>query len=83
MSTANFCSQLLWIKHQLEDYDIFETKHIEIKHNFIRDYIQKGILDMKFISTNEQLADIFTKPLLEDKLIHIRDLLGMKFMNEV
>ncbi|RDX79011.1 Copia protein, partial [Mucuna pruriens] len=46
-------------------------KHIKIKHHFTRYYIQKGIFDIKFISTNEQLVDIFTKPLDEDKLIHI------------
>ncbi|RDX97463.1 Copia protein, partial [Mucuna pruriens] len=52
-----------------------KAKHIEIKHHFIRDYIHKGIFDIKFINTNKQLADIFTKPLPKDKLIHIRELL--------
>lgn len=41
-------------------------KHIEIKHHFIRDYVQKGILDFKFIDIDHQLADIITKPLAED-----------------
>ncbi|RDX84341.1 Copia protein, partial [Mucuna pruriens] len=43
----------------------YRAKHIEIKHHFIRDYIQKGILDMKFTSIDEQLADIFTKLFLK------------------
>ncbi|RDX97117.1 Copia protein, partial [Mucuna pruriens] len=51
------------------------AKHIEIKHHFIRDYVQKGILDLKFISTENQLTDIFTKLLLEDKFIYIKNLL--------
>ena len=44
------------------------AKHIEIKYNFIRDYVQKGILSLKFIDTDHQWADIFTKPLAEDRL---------------
>jgi len=30
------------------------VKHIEIKHHFIRDYVQKGILDIQFIDTEHQ-----------------------------
>jgi len=40
------------------------AKHIEIKHHFIRHYVQKGILDIQFIDTDHQWADIFTKPLI-------------------
>jgi hypothetical protein len=39
------------------------TKHIEIRHHFIRDHVQKGDVRLKFISTDFQWADIFTKPL--------------------
>ena len=44
-----------------------KAKHIEIKHHFIRDYIQRGILSLNFVDTDHQWADIFTKPLSEDK----------------
>ena len=43
------------------------AKHIEIKHHFIRDYIQKGILNLNFVDTDHQWADIFTKPLSKDR----------------
>ena len=39
------------------------SKHIEIKYHFIRDYVQKGTVKLEYISTNEQVADIFTKAL--------------------
>ena len=39
------------------------TKHIEIRHHFIRDHIMKGNIELKFIETSCQLAEIFTKPL--------------------
>jgi hypothetical protein len=53
------------------------TKHIEIRHHFIHDHVQKGDVELKFISTNFQWADIFTKPLQEDRLYTIRRELGM------
>jgi len=39
-----------------------KAKHIEIKHDFKRDYVQKGVLDIKFIDTDHQWADIFKNP---------------------
>ena len=51
------------------------TKHIEIRHHFIRDHITKGDIEIKFIETSRQLADIFTKPLGTDQFhILVREL---------
>jgi hypothetical protein len=41
------------------------TKHIDIQHHFLRDHQQKGDIEVFHISTENQLADIFTKPLDE------------------
>jgi hypothetical protein len=41
------------------------TKHIDIRHHFLRDHQQKGDIEVFHISTENQLADIFTKPLDE------------------
>jgi hypothetical protein len=41
------------------------TKHIDIRHHFLRDHQQRGDIDIYHISTENQLADIFTKPLDE------------------
>ncbi|GJS56473.1 retrovirus-related pol polyprotein from transposon TNT 1-94 [Tanacetum coccineum] len=41
------------------------TKHINIRCHFIRDHILKGDIELHFIPTQYQLADIFTKPLDE------------------
>ncbi|KAH9685167.1 Integrase catalytic domain-containing protein [Citrus sinensis] len=53
------------------------TKHIEIRHHFLRDHVQKGDIALEFISTEKQLADIFTKPLYEEQFSKIRHELGM------
>ena len=58
------------------------VKHIEIKHHFIRDYVQKGILSLKFIDTDHQWADILTKSLAEDRFMFILKNLKMNFFPE-
>jgi len=39
------------------------TKHINIAHHFLRDLVQNGTLDLVYINTQDNLADIFTKGL--------------------
>ncbi|GJY94516.1 hypothetical protein Tco_0510877 [Tanacetum coccineum] len=41
------------------------TNHIDIRYHFIRDHVLKGDIELHFIPTQYQLADIFTKPLDE------------------
>ena len=53
------------------------TKHIEIRHHFIRDHALKGDICIEFIDTHNQLVDIFTKPLSEDQFCKIRKELSM------
>ena len=53
------------------------TKHIEIRHHFIRDHVQKGNVEVCHVPTETQIADIFTKPLLEEKFTKLRNNLSM------
>jgi hypothetical protein len=41
------------------------TKHINIRYHFLRDRQQKGDIENAYVSTHNQLADIFIKPLDE------------------
>ena len=53
------------------------TKHIDIRHHFLRDHQQKGDIDVYHISTENQLADIFTKPLDEKTFCRLRSELNV------
>ena len=39
-----------------------KTKHIQIHHHFIRDHVQRDVISLRFIQTDLQLANTFTKP---------------------
>jgi hypothetical protein len=48
------------------------TKHIAIRYHFLRDHQQKGDIEISYINTKEQLANIFTKPLDEQSFTKLR-----------
>ena len=53
------------------------TKHIDIRHHFLRDHVCKGDIDLKHVRTDDQLADIFTKPLEEKRFCELRNELNI------
>jgi hypothetical protein len=38
-------------------------KHLKVRHHFLRDHMEKRDIEMRYIDTERQLANIFTKPL--------------------
>jgi hypothetical protein len=53
------------------------TKHIEIDFHFVREQVARKLLDVRFIHSGDQVADGFTKPLLERLLVKFRDNLNL------
>jgi hypothetical protein len=53
------------------------TKHIEIDFHFVREHVAQKLLDVRFISTNDQLADGFTKPITAAKIRRFRSNLNL------
>ncbi|KAJ1704150.1 hypothetical protein LUZ63_003929 [Rhynchospora breviuscula] len=53
------------------------TKHIEIRHHFIRDHVEKCDVELVHVDTKEQIVDIFTKLLPTQQHLEIRFKLGM------
>jgi hypothetical protein len=53
------------------------AKHIKVRRHFLRDHVEKGEIEMKFIDIERQLADIFTKPLDSSRFASLRGELGV------
>jgi hypothetical protein len=53
------------------------TKHIDIRYHFLRDHQQKGDIEIAYVSTHNQLVDIFTKPLDEKTFSKLRNELNI------
>jgi hypothetical protein len=53
------------------------TKHIDIKHHFLRDHEAKGDIALRHVSIERQLVDIFTKPLDEQRFCALRSELNI------
>lgn len=53
------------------------TKHIDVKYHFIREKFSNGFFDLQYVSTDDQVADILTKPLAKDKFTRFRSLMGI------
>lgn len=52
-------------------------KHIDVRFRFVQDEIQRGIIKLKYIASEDQLADIMTKGLARVQFEKLRSLLGL------
>jgi hypothetical protein len=53
------------------------SKHIDTRYHYIRHCIAKGVVDVSHLGTDDQLADILTKPLGRVKFVELRSRLGV------
>ena len=54
-----------------------KLKHIEIKYHYIRDMVRRGAMKLKYVATDEQIADVLTKSLARVKFEYFREKLGV------
>ncbi|GJX32757.1 retrovirus-related pol polyprotein from transposon TNT 1-94 [Tanacetum coccineum] len=57
------------------------SKHIDIRHHFIREQVENRVVELYFVETNYQLADILTKALIREQFKFLLPRLGMKSMS--
>nr|GEV00777.1 retrovirus-related Pol polyprotein from transposon TNT 1-94 [Tanacetum cinerariifolium] len=57
------------------------SKHIDIRHHFIRDQVEKGVVELYFVTMDYQLVDIFTKALPRERFEFLLPCFGMKSMS--
>nr|GEZ26390.1 retrovirus-related Pol polyprotein from transposon TNT 1-94 [Tanacetum cinerariifolium] len=53
------------------------TKNIDVRYHFIKDHVEKGTIELYFVGTEYQLADLFTKSLPEARFKFLVEKLGM------
>nr|GEZ67221.1 retrotransposon protein, putative, unclassified [Tanacetum cinerariifolium] len=54
------------------------TKHIDVRYHFIKEKVEKGIVELFLVGTGYQLANLFTKALSEDRFKYLDRRLGMR-----
>ncbi|GJZ56961.1 hypothetical protein Tco_0612455 [Tanacetum coccineum] len=79
---ALYCDNKSAITLSCNNVQHSRSKHIDIRHHFIREQVEKGVVELYFMRTEYQLADIFTKALPRERFKFILLWLGMKSMKQ-
>nr|GEZ83069.1 retrovirus-related Pol polyprotein from transposon TNT 1-94 [Tanacetum cinerariifolium] len=54
------------------------SKHIDFRYHFIKEQVENGVIELYFVNTEYQLADLFTKALGRDRIEFLTNKLGMR-----
>nr|GFB07686.1 retrovirus-related Pol polyprotein from transposon TNT 1-94 [Tanacetum cinerariifolium] len=73
----NYCDSKSAIAISCNPVQHSRTKHIAVRYHFIKEHVEKGTIELYFVKTDYQLADIFTKALLADHFNYLVRCLGM------
>ena len=79
--TVVFCDNISAIKLSKNRVMHGRSKHIDIRFHFLRDLVRDGILELIHCSTQQQVADVLTKPLKLDVFLRMRGLLEYPGIN--
>jgi hypothetical protein len=75
--TTIHCDNQTYVKISENPMFHDRSKHFEIKYHYIRDMVQRKTIHVQYLSTHEQIADIFTKPLSKTKFEYLCEILGL------
>nr|GFB11627.1 retrovirus-related Pol polyprotein from transposon TNT 1-94 [Tanacetum cinerariifolium] len=71
-------SELITIAISCNPVQHSRTKHIDVLYHFIKEKVEKGIVELFFVGTEYQLADLFTKALPVERFQYLVRRLGMR-----
>nr|GFB57051.1 retrotransposon protein, putative, unclassified [Tanacetum cinerariifolium] len=67
--------------HILQPVSTLKNKHIAVRYHFIKEHVEKGTIELYYVKTDYQLADIFTKALPTDRFNYLVRRLGMRSLS--
>ncbi|GJU24245.1 hypothetical protein Tco_1162866 [Tanacetum coccineum] len=76
-----YCDSKLAIAISCNSVQHSRTKCIDVRYHFIKEHVEKGTIELYFIKTDYQLADLFTKALPVDRFNYMVRLLGMRSLS--
>ena len=78
-----YCDNLSAINISKNPVQHSRTKHIDIRHHYIRDLVDDKVITLEHVDTEEQIADIFTKALDANQFEKLRGKLGICLLEEL
>lgn len=81
--TLVFCDNVSTIKLSKNPVLHGRSKHIDVRYHFLRDLCKDGVIDLVYCKSEEQVADILTKPHKAAMFVKLRDMLGVYSRKEV
>nr|GEY98281.1 copia protein [Tanacetum cinerariifolium] len=73
-----YCDSKAAISISCNPVQHYRTKHIDVRYHFIKEKVEKSIVELFFVRTEYQLADMFTKALSKDRFKYLVRRLGMR-----
>jgi hypothetical protein len=75
--TVIFCDNSSSIKLSKNPIMHGRCKHIDVRYYFLRDLVKNEVFELRYCRTDEQIADVLTKPLKLESFCRFRDMLGV------
>nr|GEZ29870.1 retrovirus-related Pol polyprotein from transposon TNT 1-94 [Tanacetum cinerariifolium] len=76
-----YCDSKVTIAISCNPVQHSRTKHIDVRYHFIKEKVEKGIVEPFFVGTEYQLADLFTKALHVERFKYLVRRLGMRCLS--
>nr|GEU36259.1 hypothetical protein [Tanacetum cinerariifolium] len=77
----NLCDSKSAIAISCNPVQYSRTKHIAVRYHFIKEHVEKGMIELYFVKTDYQLADLFTKALPANRFNYLVHRLGMRSLS--
>lgn len=81
--TTVFCDNSSTIKLSKNPVMHGRSKHIDVRFHFLRDLTKAGVVELVHCGTQDQIADMMTKPLKLDTFLKLRELMGVREVPDV